>query len=143
MSFKNYLSQQYEVGYHSVASMYVEKEIEYGNSGDIAREFRQYIDEYKNKKLSAHEYCHLMFISTFMKEGNFDVYNNDIGDPLEDMVEIAFNTIDPYIQEMAIMVCENFTENKYLFKLLNKAEIKDGWLHDYRLQVIEDIKEYQ
>lgn len=140
---KRYLNRPYEMGYHSAASMYAIKECE-SASEDVAREFRECIKLFKMGLLCNHEYSHLMFVSLFMKSGHFEVYNNDVGDILCDLVEIGLSSNDGEVIDMAISVIENHYESDSgdsMINLLRKTTIEDNWLSEYRDQVLLDIEE--
>jgi len=140
---KRYLNRPYEMGYHSVASMYAMKECESASEG-VAREFRECIKLFKMGLLSTYEYTHLMFVTLFMKSGHFEVYNNDVGDILCDLAEIGLSSKDSDVVDMAISLIENHYESDsgdYMINLLKKSTIEDDWLSDYRDQVLLDIEE--
>jgi len=134
----SHLNRSYDRGYHSVATMYATQEVIYGNSEGITREFRDCLDKCP---LTNHQLSHLLYIASWIEEGHFWVYNDDIGDVLLDLFKIGLESNDSEVNDMAVGLIETFTTRVDLIEILKNHRFEEIWMEEYRKQVIIDVEE--
>jgi len=134
----NHLNRSYDRGYHSVATMYVTTTIEYGDYELIAREVRDCLD---NGKLTNRQLSHLLYVASWIEEGHFWVYKDDIGDVLLDLFKAGLESNDSEVNDMVVGLVETFTARVDLIEILKNHKFEETWMEEYRIQVIKDIEE--
>lgn len=122
-------NDEFDVGYESKSSIYFKKIMEQNQIEAKEALQRCFVDNYSNAKII---YGTLSIISDIEYD---DVY------PVGQAIALGSgNHINDDIKEATIRVFEHWCNEESL-KLINNISFSDKWLDNYRLRVINDIRE--